>query len=86
MRGETALTFDVSWSTRNFSDDGSLWPLQPIHGRGKYGGNVVLFADAHVKLMTVKPEFRPLLTLTPQPTPKPTPKPTKIKSAQTAKP
>ena len=71
---EIPFAFDVSWSTRNFSDDGSLWPLDPpIHGTGKYGGNNVVFADGHAKLMTVKPEFRALTPL-PHPTSQPTPR------------
>lgn len=57
---ETPLAFDVATGARNFSDDGGLWPLPPVHQIGFERGNNVLFADGHVKWMREKPLFRAL--------------------------
>ncbi len=51
------LAFCVRASERNLADDGSLWPLEPIHEVGESRGNVVVFADAHVKILEIKPKF-----------------------------
>ena len=70
-RGSTPMCYDVSQGNGdNLSDDGSLWPTAPVHWQGLEGVNVV-FADAHVKMLTRKPKF---VKLPPKPTP--TPKPT----------
>ena len=61
------LAFCARKSGRNLTDDGGLWPVKPIHEMGNSRGNVVVFADAHVKMLAQKPEFS---ALAPRPTPK----------------
>ena len=67
------LAFCARTSERNFTDGGSLWPIEPIHKMGNRSGNIVVFADAHVKMLEGKPKFRELSPkLKPTPTARPT--------------
>ena len=55
----TPLAFCARKSGRNLSDNGGLWPREPIHEFGsRRRGSVVVFADAHVKMLESKPKFR----------------------------
>lgn len=56
------LAYDVSagHNAPNLSGSGSLWPISPVHEFGPKRGNNVLFADAHVKMVSAKPGFGPI--------------------------
>ena len=68
------LAFCVRTGERNLTDNGSLWPREPIHEMGSRSGNIVVFADAHVVMMESKPQFHgfELGAKTPRREPKPT--------------
>ncbi len=62
----------------NLNGGAELWPSSLIHETAGASGNHVLFADGHVELTKIKPNFRAFTA--------PTPKPAEIKPARTATP
>jgi prepilin-type processing-associated H-X9-DG protein len=57
------LAFDSTRRGFNLYDKGTSWPQAPIHRQFSKSGNNVLFQDGHVELLSQKPIFKTLPTV-----------------------